>query len=88
MGGFVLDSPDYPRFPVNAEQLHYLVKHGYVDFPDITKADIKDLSKTDSLSKYGCLTPPRVFSTTIELTTGVFKESLFSGRFSGSRHPS
>ncbi|KAL2192790.1 hypothetical protein P885DRAFT_46889 [Corynascus similis CBS 632.67] len=51
MGGFVLDSPDYPRFPVNAEQLHYLVKHGYVDFPDITKADIKDLSKTDSLSK-------------------------------------
>ncbi|KAL2157859.1 hypothetical protein VTH06DRAFT_4912 [Thermothelomyces fergusii] len=51
MGGFTLVSPDYPPFPVNAEQLHYLVKHGHVDFPDITKDDIKAMSKTDSLSK-------------------------------------
>ncbi|KAK3290265.1 uncharacterized protein B0H64DRAFT_413024 [Chaetomium fimeti] len=51
MGGFTLVSPDYPPFPVNAEQLHYLVKHGHVDFPSITKPEIKALSKTDSLSK-------------------------------------
>lgn len=52
MGGFTLVSPDYPPFPVNAEQLHYLVKHRHVDFPSITKPEIKALSKTDSLSKY------------------------------------
>ncbi|KAK4041490.1 hypothetical protein C8A01DRAFT_14747 [Parachaetomium inaequale] len=51
MGGFTLVSPDYPPFPVNAEQLHYLVKNGHVDFPNITKPEIKALSKTDSLSK-------------------------------------
>jgi hypothetical protein len=51
MGGFTLVSPDYPPFPINAEQLHYLVKNGHVDFPNITKPEIKALSKTDSLSK-------------------------------------
>ncbi|KAK4157411.1 hypothetical protein C8A00DRAFT_11744 [Chaetomidium leptoderma] len=51
MGGFTLVSPDHPPFPVNAEQLHYLVKNGHVDFPSMTKADIKALSKTDGLSK-------------------------------------
>ncbi|KAH6617813.1 hypothetical protein B0J18DRAFT_261929 [Chaetomium sp. MPI-SDFR-AT-0129] len=51
MGGFVLVSPDYPPFPINAEQLYYLVANCHVDFPSITKAEIKTLSKTDSLSK-------------------------------------
>jgi hypothetical protein len=51
MGGFVLVSPDYPPFPVNAEQLHYLVGNGHVDFPALSKADIKALSKTENLSK-------------------------------------
>ncbi|KAL2016206.1 hypothetical protein VTK56DRAFT_4063 [Thermocarpiscus australiensis] len=51
MGGFHLDGPDYPPFPLNAEQLHYLVKHGHVDFPKLSKLDIKASNKTDGLSK-------------------------------------
>jgi hypothetical protein len=53
MGGFILESPDCEPFPVNAEQLHYLVSHGYVDFPRLRKLDIKVMSKTDGLSKSG-----------------------------------
>ncbi|KAJ2892740.1 hypothetical protein MKZ38_009425 [Zalerion maritima] len=35
MGGFHLCTPDYPGgFPIDAEQFHYLLKHGYTDFPD------------------------------------------------------
>ncbi|KAK4102299.1 hypothetical protein N658DRAFT_506487 [Parathielavia hyrcaniae] len=51
MGGFLLASPDHDPFPVNSEQLHYLVTHGHVDYPDMSKAEIKALSKTDGLSK-------------------------------------
>ncbi|KAK3311665.1 uncharacterized protein B0T15DRAFT_508205 [Chaetomium strumarium] len=51
MGGFHLASADYSPFPVNAEQLHYLIRYGHVDFPNLTKRDIKALSHTDGLSK-------------------------------------
>ena len=57
MGGFALVSPDYPPFPINAEQLHYLVSNGHVDFPDLSKVEIKAMSKTDGLSKCVPLTP-------------------------------
>ena len=53
MGGFLLCSPDYPNgFPINAEQLLYLVVHGHMDFPSLTEAEIKEKSKADSLSKF------------------------------------
>ncbi|KAI4629256.1 uncharacterized protein J4E87_003518 [Alternaria ethzedia] len=48
MGGFVLEPPDYPRFPVNAHQVHYLVEHGFVDFPKIHRDAIKDKNKADA----------------------------------------
>lgn len=36
IGAMSLTSPDYPEgFPTNAEQFHYLVKYGHVDFPDM-----------------------------------------------------
>jgi hypothetical protein len=48
MGGFVLDPPDYPSFPVNAHQVHYLVTHGFVDFPNVHRDDIQDKNKADA----------------------------------------
>lgn len=52
MGGFVLTSPDYPLgFPINAEQLYYLVKHDHLDFPQLTLDRIKEKSKADTLSR-------------------------------------
>jgi hypothetical protein len=48
MGGFVLDPPDYPRFPVNAHQVHYLVEHGFVNFPGIRRETIQDKNKADA----------------------------------------
>ncbi|KAG6363943.1 hypothetical protein INS49_009046 [Diaporthe citri] len=52
MGGFILTSPDYDQgFPVNAEQLFYLVKHGYIDLPYLSEKEIKEKSKADTLSK-------------------------------------
>ncbi|KAK4110695.1 hypothetical protein N656DRAFT_713149 [Canariomyces notabilis] len=51
MGGFLLADPDYPPFPVNSEQLYYLVRNGHMDFPSLTKVDIKARSQTDGLSK-------------------------------------
>lgn len=53
MGGFHLTSPDYPNgFPVTSAQMYYLVKHGHVAFPKLTKSEIKDMSKADTLAKY------------------------------------
>lgn len=52
MGGILLESPDYPPFPVKAEELHYLIKHRHVDFPTISKDDIKASNKTDGVSKF------------------------------------
>ncbi|KAK1579338.1 uncharacterized protein LY79DRAFT_613956 [Colletotrichum navitas] len=52
MGGIFLKSPDFPEgFPINAEQLHYLVKHGFVDFPDMKSMDISERNTVDTLSR-------------------------------------
>ncbi|KAK4167168.1 hypothetical protein QBC43DRAFT_312281 [Cladorrhinum sp. PSN259] len=52
MGGFVLTADDLPRpIPLNAEQLFYLVKNSYVEYPDITAADLKDRNKSDGLAR-------------------------------------
>lgn len=86
MGGFILTSPDYPNgFPIDAEQLFYLVQHQHVDFPALTNDDIRDRNKSDNLTKI--LTLGQVFFflvnefwrigqgypiTTLELTTITF----------------
>jgi hypothetical protein len=48
MGGFALDAPDYPRFPVNANQVHYLVQHDFIDIPNIDRETIEDKNKADA----------------------------------------
>jgi len=53
MGGIHLTSPDFPGgFPINAEQLHYLVLHKHVDFPDMTLMSIAERNTLDTLSRW------------------------------------
>ena len=85
MGGFVLQSPDYDPFPVDAKQLHYLISKGYVAFPKISKKTIVDKNKTDGLLRIVTLFQTFWFLfaiiaraaqglviTLLELTTGAF----------------
>ncbi|KAH8884940.1 hypothetical protein GQ53DRAFT_597647, partial [Thozetella sp. PMI_491] len=52
MGGIHLIPPDYPDgFPINAEQLHYLVLHKHVEFPDMRKMEIEERNSVDTLSR-------------------------------------
>jgi hypothetical protein len=50
MGGFILVAPDY-TFPVNAEQLLYLVDKGYIEFPVVSDRDIRDRNKADLIAR-------------------------------------
>jgi hypothetical protein len=47
MGGFMLDPPDYPPFPINAYQIHYLVEHEFMEFPRINRETLWDKNKAD-----------------------------------------
>lgn len=51
-GGFLLQLPneDWPPFPVDAKQLHYLVSNGFVDYPEMREEDVAGI---DGLSRYG-----------------------------------
>ncbi|KAJ8128804.1 hypothetical protein O1611_g4828 [Lasiodiplodia mahajangana] len=52
MGGIFLTSPDFPDgFPINGEELHYLIKHGHVEFPDMESMSIDERNRTDTLSR-------------------------------------
>ena len=51
MGGILLHTPGFPEFPVDAEQLHYLIDKKYIDYPDISKEDIDDKNKADGLAR-------------------------------------
>ncbi|KAI8630332.1 hypothetical protein F5Y19DRAFT_464163 [Xylariaceae sp. FL1651] len=50
-GGFQLHAQGYKPFPVTAKQLAYLVEHGYIDMPTITKREINDKSKANRETK-------------------------------------
>ena len=52
MGGFHLETPDAGTFPVDANQLHYLISKGYVDYPIGLELDIEDRNKRDGLARY------------------------------------
>ena len=53
MGGFVLEAPGHQQpFPLDAEQLFYLIKHNYVEYPSVTKRELDDRDKSDGLSRY------------------------------------
>ena len=48
MGGFFLHTSDCDPFPLNAAQLHYLVKEELLDFPTVTKKAIDDKNKAEA----------------------------------------
>jgi hypothetical protein len=48
MGGFFLHTSDCDPFPLNAAQLHYLVKENLTNFPNITKKAIDDQNKAET----------------------------------------
>ncbi|ERF70383.1 hypothetical protein EPUS_05202 [Endocarpon pusillum Z07020] len=49
MGGFHLQCPDWKSFPVDAKQLHYLVVHKYVEYPQLQDSHIQDKNKVDGM---------------------------------------
>lgn len=51
MGGFVLQSPGFPLFAVNSEQLTYLVEKNYLQYPAIGKETIGDRNKADGFAR-------------------------------------
>jgi hypothetical protein len=51
MGGFVFHPKDGDPFPLNADQLHWLVVNGFVDYPNVTQKEIWDKSKQDTFTK-------------------------------------
>lgn len=52
MGGFLLRSPDFPPFLVDAKQLYYLISLDYLEYPKLDKAIIDDRNKADGLARY------------------------------------
>lgn len=51
MGGFVLEDPYFPPFPVTTSQICYLVRNQYIKMPNITREEIQDKSKADGAVK-------------------------------------
>jgi hypothetical protein len=54
MGGFLLEAKQGDTamtFPIDAEQLYYLVDKGHLDYPTITKEEINDKNKADGLAR-------------------------------------
>ncbi|KIX05526.1 uncharacterized protein Z518_06398 [Rhinocladiella mackenziei CBS 650.93] len=51
MGGFILHIRDSKPFPLNATQLHWLVRNQFVDYPAITHKEVWDKSKQDTFTK-------------------------------------
>lgn len=51
MGGYHLEAPGYPSFPLNAKQLAFVISHGYVDFPAEDETDVDDRNKRDGLAR-------------------------------------
>lgn len=51
MGGFLLLTPDFEPFPVTSRHIHYLVTHDYLEFPEVSKQEMTDKSKQDTVAK-------------------------------------
>jgi hypothetical protein len=54
MGGFVLHAEDHIPFPLDGEQVLYLVKEGYVAVPTVVvdKMEIQDKNKGDGMARF------------------------------------
>lgn len=48
----MLRSPGWPDLPLDAAQVFYLVDKKYVPYPEVSKEDIDDKNKSDSLARY------------------------------------
>lgn len=54
MGGFILEEEgNATSFPVNAEQLYFLIANNYIKHPPLTEDEINDRNKSDSFSRCG-----------------------------------
>lgn len=51
MGGFTLEPPDNPPFPINAFQIHYLVENGFMESPGVESEAIWDKNKADAFAR-------------------------------------
>jgi len=51
MGGFLLKCPDFPAFPIDGFQLAWLMKHDYLEYPNISKDEIWDKNKADGFAR-------------------------------------
>jgi len=51
MGGINVAPPDSEPFPVDSQQLAYLVKHKYLPMPQISTDDIRNVNKADELAR-------------------------------------
>ena len=51
MGGILLQTPEFPAFPIDTQQLIYLIEHGYLQVPCIRDQDIADKNKADGLAR-------------------------------------
>ncbi|RAL17628.1 uncharacterized protein BO97DRAFT_381181 [Aspergillus homomorphus CBS 101889] len=92
MGGIHLRSPDFPEgFPIDAQQLHYLISHRYVDIPDMEQMAIEERNSVDTLSRIIAVFQAFWFFistferfrlgfsvTTLELTTVAFTLVMFA----------
>lgn len=50
-GGFLLQAPDFPTFPINATSIHYLCSQKRISVPPISRDNIWDRSKADHFAK-------------------------------------
>ncbi len=51
MGGFMLQSPDVPLFPVDSKQLAYLVEKNYLQYPAVDEKTIWERNKADGFAR-------------------------------------
>jgi hypothetical protein len=51
MGGFLLQPPDFPPFPVDGQQLLYLIQNNYIPYPNVDGETIWDKNKADGFAR-------------------------------------
>ncbi|CAG8014474.1 unnamed protein product [Penicillium salamii] len=94
MGGFLLESPGSEMFPIDAEQLFWLIKDGFIVYPELDIEDIQDKSKSEGMARVitvlqaawfliNCIIrlAQHLFLTPLELTTLSFILIFFATSF-------
>jgi hypothetical protein len=66
MGGFLVQAPESTEFPLDAEQLYYLVIKKFIEYPEIDKEEIEDKNKADGLARYALNFLPKGGNTDLE----------------------